>query len=286
MFVLLASACQIKTSKNQIEKNDSKMNDSHVKFDESVQITQPTKESTYTLLKQKRFGFILTAGGARTWAYLPFLKELQINKVPVAGIAGIEWGAVIAGLYAHSGSSNEVEWELSKFKKLEEWPYFLNTVLEKKSSSSNKIPFICPSLNTKNQTAYVLNQGKTIDMVSLCLPSMGLVSNYANSIAYVTELYSLAEYLRKSGADKIVLVNVLGGSSDEPIRSTSVSETIYWASAAATYNNKRNTFIDDWITINVNGYKINDFENRKNIILESELKIKTSIKQFLTKYSL
>ena len=101
---------------------------------------QPTKIENN---KAVQFGIIFSAGGVRTWAYVNVLKEIQKYKLPVAAVAGMEWGSVAAGIYAQNISANEVEWELSKFKNSDDSSDFIKKIFEKKSTETLKIPFGC-----------------------------------------------------------------------------------------------------------------------------------------------
>lgn len=86
-----------------------------------------------------KFGFIFSGGGAKAWGHVGFLKELQKLKWPVHAVAGFEWGAVVAAIYAQNLSANEVEWELSKLKEFNKSDSFLKAVFEKKSTDRKSV---------------------------------------------------------------------------------------------------------------------------------------------------
>jgi NTE family protein len=56
-----------------------------------------------------RIGLVLGGGGARGFAHLSMLKELERQKIPVDCIAGTSMGALVGGLYASGMSAADIE---------------------------------------------------------------------------------------------------------------------------------------------------------------------------------
>src|SRR6185437_8545528 len=64
----------------------------------------------------KKVAVILGPGGAKAFAHVGVLRAFQQQRIPVSKIIGLEWGALIAGLYADKGQVNDVEWKLYKME--------------------------------------------------------------------------------------------------------------------------------------------------------------------------
>lgn len=262
-----------------------------VKTDSMVEasVLKPVATPTVPLLKSKavpNFGIIFSGGGARTWAQVGVLKEMQKYKFPVVSVAGIEWGSVIAAIYAQNLSSNEVEWEMSKFKSLDKTNDFVQAVFAKKTVADMKSSFACPSLNLKSQTVYLLNRGNVDQFLPFCLPSPGLAKPYGQSVSLMTDISLLVQYLRSTGVQKILLLNVLSAKEAAPyIKPVESVENQIWTSAAAQLV-KKNIGIDEVISINISDIAIDDFDQRREIIAKGSELSYAQIKKLAEKYGL
>ncbi|MFN3696098.1 MAG: hypothetical protein ACK4VO_01555 [Pseudobdellovibrio sp.] len=247
---------------------------------------QPSNIVTPTVRKSvPRFGVILSAGGAKTWAHVAILKEMQKYKFPIASIAGIEWGSVVAASYAHQASVSEVEWEISKFKDLDSWFEFTKAAFAKKTTFDFKIPFVCPSLNIKNKTIYLLNRGQIDQFIPYCLPSAGLIRPYGNSVAHMSNLNLIVQHLKATGVQKIILINVLGGRSEASfLKSFDSLENQIWSEHAASL--RKNVVYDDLIEIELSDYGIDEFDKRKDIMVKATELSYNLVKKLAEKYKL
>lgn len=231
-----------------------------------------------------RFAVILSGGGVRTFGHVAVLKELQKLKIPIHAVAGVEWGAVVAASLANSGSSSEVEWELSKFKDLDDWQDFIKTAFDKKSTFNFKIPFVCPSLNLKTKTSYLLNRGLLSDLLPYCLSAPGVIKPYGSSVAYFNDLAGLVQHLKATGLVKIILVNVLAGTSDKAFTKSQESlENQAWSQYSATLG-KKSAFIDETIDIDLSDYPIDDFDRRREVMVKAAELSYTQIQKLAQKY--
>jgi predicted acylesterase/phospholipase RssA len=234
-----------------------------------------------------RFGFIFSGGGAKAWAHIGVLKELQKMKWPVNGVAGFEWGSVVAAVYAENLSANEVEWEMSKLKDFEKTDMFLKSVFSKKSTAELKVPFVCPSLNLNKQSYFLLNRGLLDQLLPFCVSQPPLVAAHAQSVAVMSDVSSLAQYLRSTGANKIILVNVLS-SQNSPrafVKDFTSAENILWVQAAALMN-KGPVGVDEIIRINLDDYNIKDLDRRRDLIAKGAELSYDQIKKLAAKYGL
>ena len=227
---------------------------------------------------QIRLGLILGPGGSKTFAQVGFLKELQTRKIPVNSIVGLEWGSLVAASFAAKGSAHEAEWQLSKLKdsgsnwlgnsqtNIRDLIDPLKAFLSSYSAESLKVPFACPSLNLKKSQVFMMARGRLDQLLPYCLPYPPYFSAYEKNIAGPREVQQAVDYLKRQGANYIVLVNVLAGiSQDEPINWLELS-----------YDMKRKwPGVHERLDIVISDKNISDFKSRQELIqLGSEQSVK------------
>jgi len=78
-----------------------------------------------------RIGLVLGGGGARGFAHVSVLKELERQRIPVDCIAGTSMGALIGGLYASGMPADEIARELRAM----DWPRMFNDRLDRPERS-------------------------------------------------------------------------------------------------------------------------------------------------------
>jgi NTE family protein len=78
-----------------------------------------------------RIGLVLGGGGARGFAHVSVLKELERLRVPVDCIAGTSMGALVGGLYASGLSATDIEREMRAL----DWPRMFNDRLDRPQRS-------------------------------------------------------------------------------------------------------------------------------------------------------
>lgn len=246
----------------------------------------PQDVSVSPLKIPPKFGLIFSAGGAKAWAHVGVLKEMQKYKFPVVSLAGIEWGSVVAAVYAQNASVNEVEWELSKFKDIDDWQDFLKDAFARKSTFDLKIPFVCPSLNLKNKTSYMLNRGQLDQFLPFCLPSAGIIKPFGQSVAHLGELHQTVQHLKSTGANKIILINVLAGKNAKAlINNLESSENQIWTQHAVSMA-KKLPGIDEVIEIDLGHYEIDEFDRRREFMVKGSDLGYNQIKKIADKYRL
>ena len=233
-----------------------------------------------------KFGFIFSGGGAKAWAHIGVLKEMQKLKWPVSSVAGVEWGAVVAATYAQNLSANEVEWELSKLKDFEKFDQFIKAAFAKKATADLKIPFVCPSLNIAKQNVYLLNRGQMDQLLPFCVPSPGLIKPVSQSMASMADVSSLAQHLRATGATRIILVNVLAQETKRSfLKDYESADNILWVQSAALMS-KKPVGVDDTIDINLDNFGIKDLDKRREIIAKGSELSYNQLKKLADKYGL
>lgn len=293
-LLFFISSCQLKTSKTttQTTTNSTSQPDK-AKFEatKTDSIPEETSSNQAPPVEVKpsgratQFGILFSGGGVRTWAYINVLKEIQKYKLPIAAVAGMEWGSVVAGVYAQNVSANEVEWELSKFKDIDDWSDFVKKIFEKKSTDNLKVPFGCMSLNLKNQTSYVLNKGQLGSLVPYCLPAPGIVKPYSDSIASMSDVTGAVQFLRANGATKIILINGTSSRNGKPLSSNLQSlENQFWIQSNSVLT-KKSVGIDEIIDVDINGgISADKFDQRRDVLNSSLPQAKDQLKKIAHKY--
>jgi len=108
--------------------------------------------------KAQKVGLVLSGGGAKGFAHIAVIKELEENGIPIDYIAGTSMGAIVAGLYAAGYSADEMEilfksdhfklWSTGKiqeeyryyFMRLEDDPSWLELDILKKEDRLKILP--------------------------------------------------------------------------------------------------------------------------------------------------
>ncbi len=250
-----------------------------------VSVTNSTPSTAPSIVVPK-FGFIFSGGGAKAWAHIGVLKELQKLKWPISSVAGVEWGSVVAAAYAQNLSANEVEWELSKLKDFDKFDQFIKAAFSKKMTSDLKVPFVCPSLNIAKQMIYLLNRGQLDQLLPFCVPSPGLIKAVSQSMASMSDVSSLAQHLRATGATRIILINVLAQDTKRSfLKDYESADNILWVQSAALMS-KKPVGVDETVDINLDNFGIKDLNKRREIIAKGSELGYTQLKKLADKYGL
>lgn len=253
---------------------------------EAPQPVRPDLDTTTHVSEFPKFGFIFSGGGAKAWAHIGVLKELQKLKWPVYSVGGFEWGSVIAAEFAMNLSANEVEWEMSKFKSIDKHDDFIRSAFAKKTTSNMKASFVCPSLNIPKQTVYLLNRGNLEQLIPYCLAALGVMKPIYQSIAVLNDVPSLAQHMRATGANKIILVNILNHNSKKNyLKDQNSPENLLWVESAALMN-KKPVGVDEVITLSLDEYGLNDFEKRRDIMVKGSELSYNQLKKLASKFGL
>jgi NTE family protein len=64
---------------------------------------------SFSQKKQPKVGLVLSGGGAKGFAHISVLKEIDKAGVQIDYIGGTSMGAIIGGLYAAGFSANQIE---------------------------------------------------------------------------------------------------------------------------------------------------------------------------------
>lgn len=246
-----------------------------------------------------RIGVILSGGGAKAYAHIGFLQELNRLKIPIHAIAGIEFAAPMAALYANKEQANEVEWQMFKIKDddviktsllssrthpgdvsgLED---FIKTNFARIRVEDFKLPFACPSFNLSKNHVYLMDRGSADALLPYCWPYPPLLKPYKSNVSAVREVKILADYLRAKGANYILFVNAMGSAQRKPYAGEPGSlENIVWTEIAGQYA-KNQPGVDAVLSLDTGNYGIMDFDKRREIMQKGEESAAKTLK-FLSK---
>jgi len=251
--------------------------------------------------EEKRVAVILGPGGYKTFAHTGVIKEMRKANIPIHKIVGIEWGSLIAALYAQRGQINEAEWKLYKLervdldnrsffarkeaKSVKDLEGYLAQNLDKKDIRELAVGFSCPSLSLNQGTLAWFEQGPLTRAVESCLASPPLFRPQRDAVAGLFSATEAVAKLRKEGYNVIVLVNVLGEGNlfDKAVSQEDYSVAVLWNEA------RRNQWlakglVTDVVDVNTRGINMGDFESRKILMTAGEAAGERLAKAMITKY--
>ncbi|MCB0349622.1 MAG: hypothetical protein KDD38_00465 [Bdellovibrionales bacterium] len=272
---------------------------------EDIQSQQPSLTvpgSSSPPQAEQKVAVILGPGGYKSFAHAGVLKELNRKNIPIHKIVGIEWGALVAGLYAQRGQINEAEWKLYKLERLDlnstgffvrkkesqsikVLTEFLRTNLDLKDISKSSIPFFCPSLALTQGTLIWQERGLMSKAVENCLSYPPLFNPVQPYVAALFSLDSVITRLKNEGYTAIILVNVLGDGNlfDNPMLKEDYATAILWNEARRSLWAAKSR-VTDVIDVNTRGVHISDFESRKLLVTAGEASGEKAAKELATKY--
>ena len=248
-------------------------------------VAPQTKVPSFLNRELPKIGLILGAGGMKAFAHLGVLHELQRARIPVHAMVGMEWGAVIGGLYAMQGQVNEAEWKSFKLKN-EELPShgFLSSRIKSAAVSSmrpfltevfgganldrSKITFACPSASQKNDRLAWHDRGYFKDAMAQCLPYPPLFTDNNGTYAEPFAINEAAAWLRAKGANVIVLVNVMGQGEmfTSSMLGEQATENLLWSEVRRNMLNAKAPVINWTINVNTSGHPITDSDGRRALM--------------------
>lgn len=188
----------------------------------------PEKVTSDNFLNRKlpKVGVLLGPGGMKSFAHLGVLRELERSRIPVDVVAGMEWGALMGGLYAMNGQVNDAEWKAFKLKEsdlpeeeflskkikikpVQSLQRYLVDVFGRTLVENSKIIFSCPTQTLKEGHTYWLRRGGLRDAVKKCLPYPPLFESGRGYYAAPTELSEAVRWMKSQGVELVIYVDVL-----------------------------------------------------------------------------
>lgn len=251
----------------------------------------------------KKVAVILGPGGAKTYAHVGVLKALQQSRIPVEKVVGLEWGALMGGLFALKGQTHDLEWKLYKLEQ-SNLPYpkgffsrgpgeesakvmdnYLKDAFAKADISAAKIPFSCPSQSMWTGTIAWQNRGSISEAVRRCLPFPPVFKAQGTFIAGASQVTGAIESLIKEGYNVIIFVNVLGSAMPfaQDKLMDNLNHVILWQevrrelSEAGRYN-------IDIVDVNTSAFPIVGFDDKKELVVLGEKVGASAASALITKY--
>lgn len=230
IFSLFFSACSHLETRQSLKQKAIEP-DPHqaVLIDEGIKPEPPSTTEAEGTKKLPKLGIVLGPGSVKAFAHTGVIKELVQAGIPISYIVGIEWGALVGGLYAINEKINDTEWKLYKLqsKKLDEPGWFESNKktmtihsyddffaqnLAELNIDQLKIPFACPSISIWSGTIVWQEAGPLKRAVERCMPSPPLFQPKGPWMAALFSSEEAIEFLRKKGMDVVLFVDVLGKS--------------------------------------------------------------------------
>lgn len=262
----------------------------------------PTPED-FLHRKAPKVGLILGPGGMRAFAHVGVLKEFARAKIPVDAIAGLEWGALFAGIYSQQGQVNDVEWKALQIKESDvpgkswlsaritrEPISFMNTYLTNSvgtaSLEKSKIPFACPTSSLRDGKNTWLARGSMRDAMSKCIPYLPYFSDNNGSLASPFAIEEAAAYLRSKGAQLIIFVNVVSEGALFPNRLVSeyYAENVLWNEARRQLSRKTIPGVNVIIPVATGDKSLLDFDQRRFFIDAGSRSARDQVNNLVSQY--
>lgn len=256
----------------------------------------------FVSVKAPRVGIIFGPGGAKTLAQIGALQELERQKIPVVASVGLEWGALIGALYSLNGQSQEVDWQISKLPKVSfsatnifskkmqatktaSYSTYLNSAFKSERLESTKLPFACTYIKNDGANSAILSKGVIRNVLKSCWQYPPLFS-VSESKAAPYALGDAVSYLRKNGAELIVLINVLESPSQKDFNNWDdpTWQWFSWVPVSVALKSAQSFGVNETITLDTSAFSLTDFDQRLRLIQVGKQGAASQIDQLIKKY--
>lgn len=251
-------------------------------------VPAPPPQPTFLNRELPKVGVILSAGGMKAFAHLGVLREMNRARIPIHSIVGLEWGAIMGGLYSVQGQINDAEWKAFKLREsdlpgesrflsfkagsvpvsIATLREFLDTTFTNALIEKSRIAFYCGSNLVKGDRPVFYARGSMKDAMSKCVPYPPFYQDNAGSVAAPMAISEAAEWLRSRGANVIVLVDVLGQGEifDNKHAAEQKTEFLLWNEVRREVLSAKAPLVNWVIRVNTSGHPINDFAGRRELM--------------------
>jgi hypothetical protein len=187
-------------------------------------------KASEVIVPELKIGIVIGPGGARAWAAIGVLRELERNNIPVYAVYGLEWGSFIAALYSKNGKPNDVEWRASKIsdgefrggiissdtktRNMSEMNKILKEIFQSERAENSKIKFSCTSDSYRQNKSSNLYRGEFVEIMNYCLPFPPLLSPFKTWYASNLNVKNSVEILKNLGANYFILIDPSQGGAD------------------------------------------------------------------------
>lgn len=263
---------------------------------------EPGTRKAYSPETLPKVGVILGPGGFKSFAHAGVLKEFEKAQIPVDAIVGLEWGSLIAALYAEKGLVHEVEWRLFKLESkdvpakgflsavyktqtIESMRDYFSAYIKGQSIAQMKVPFACPSVSIGSGYLAWQDSGSLERALEKCLPYPPIFKAKDSWMAASFAVKESIDYLKQKGIELIVLVNVLGEgellSGDNLVENAPTA--VLWQELRRSFQLQQG-FASEVIQVNTRALNVQDFDARKQLVLAGEQAGKEAADRIALKY--
>jgi NTE family protein len=267
-------------------------------------ITPPNTVVEIPLPKESpRVGIILGPGGMRSFAHIGVLKEFARARIPINSIIGLEWGALMAGLYAVQGQVNELEFKAMRMREsdvpgkgflgsrikpenISLFTDFLNQVFGNALFEKTKVEFACPTYNFNQDRTVFLGRGSIRDGLTKCLPYPPYFVENKSSMAAPFEVEEAANFMRARNINLVIFVNVLakGDLFPKAVRADYKAEELLYSELRRELNKAKINGVNQIIEVNTAKSSMIDFEARRDLIEEGAQAAKETVNKLVNQY--
>ncbi len=244
-----------------------------------------------------RVGIILGPGGMRSFAHIGVLKEFAKARIPINYVVGLEWGAVMGGLFAMQGQVNELEFKAMRMREsdipgkgflgskikpeqVSVFSDFLNQAFSVNLFEKVKIDFACPTYNSAQDRLVFLGKGSLRDGISKCIPYPPYFVENRSYMAAPFEVEEAANFLRARNINLVIFVNVMSGEVfPKTLRGDYQVEQILMSQLQREMNKSKIAGVNEIIEVKTANTSMIDFEARRNLVEQGS----TSAKEVVTK---
>jgi len=255
----------------------------------------------------KKVALVLGGGGARGFAHVGVIRELENAKIPIDMIVGVSVGSLIGALYADNPDAFKLEWKSFKIEKNEIFDFkllgitdglargdaikeYLDRNIRAKNIENLKIPMAIVATDLRSGEPVIFRKGSIRDAVraSTSIPGVFVPVAFENKLLVDGGvLGNLApQVARDMGADIVIGVNVgksrKGCTDPCPNALTVILESIDLMQDEIVRLNKGK--IDVMITPEVGSIGVMDFSQKRELIeagRQAAIKAIPKIKQLL-----
>lgn len=254
-----------------------------------------------------RVGLILGPGVLFSFAHVGVLKAFEEAKVPVTAVVGLEWGSLVAAIYARRGEAFDVEWQMLKLKEsflptkgflsekiksqsAQSLDEYLEKVFFEEKIENAKLFFACPSQNleeVEGKTPDVTwrQNGSFFENLKYCLSYLPYYKAYNNQVAATFSLKQAAEKLRTQGANRVFFIDVLASPVSIKDKQNAANLAIYllWQQGRKLLEKQR-LFVDEYLPVDMKDYFFLDYDKRREMIETGYQSGKGLVEQMNRKY--
>lgn len=233
---------------------------------------------------QIKVGVIVGPGGMKTFAALGVFREMNRARIPVQSIVGLEWGAIIGGLYASQGQINDAEWKAFKLREenlpeagflqskasaasISKLSSFLDASFAGLAVDRTRIDFACATATSGSEKTGFMNRGSMKAAMEKCVPYPPMY-RAEGGIAEPFAVDDAANWLRSRGANVVLLIDVLGQGEFIPGKSAQdgSNENLLWQEIRRQMYRAKAPYINHVIHVNTSGHPVTDFDGRRALM--------------------